>query len=157
MCDEITYPFSNFNSAAVEVWNGFVISSHTLLGMWLLIHARIKIFYVSQRGPSNVMYGVDLNVIVYKTKWQFFLDPNTDVFAVKNLLEYWFVMERKLFITLVLSISSSIYEQCIAKHRHTILILSWYIAVPNFADIPCFSFARTAVRLCFIFVKIMLQ
>ena len=31
MWDKITYPFPNFNGA--------VISSHTLLGIWLLIHA----------------------------------------------------------------------------------------------------------------------
>ena len=33
--DEITYSFPNFNGA--------VISSHTLLGMWLLAHAGIKV------------------------------------------------------------------------------------------------------------------
>ena len=36
--DEITYPFSNFNSAAIEVWEWKAISSQTLVGMWLLIH-----------------------------------------------------------------------------------------------------------------------
>ena len=41
--DEITDLYSNFNGATVEVWNGKVISSHTLLGMWLLIHAGIKV------------------------------------------------------------------------------------------------------------------
>ena len=39
---EITYPFSNFNCATVEFGNGYVISSHDLHGMWLLIHAGIK-------------------------------------------------------------------------------------------------------------------
>ena len=34
--DEITYPFLKFR-------NGFVISPHTLLGTWLLIHAGIKV------------------------------------------------------------------------------------------------------------------
>ena len=40
MWDEITYPFPNVNSAT---GNGQVISSHMLLGMWLLIHAGIKV------------------------------------------------------------------------------------------------------------------
>ena len=42
--DEIIYPFPNFNGATVEVcewW--YVISSHTLPDMWLLIHAGIKV------------------------------------------------------------------------------------------------------------------
>ena len=40
MRDEITYPFPYFNGEAIEVWGwcGEVISSHTLLGVWLLIH-----------------------------------------------------------------------------------------------------------------------
>ena len=41
--DEITYPFPNFNSVTIEVGNGEEISSHTLLGVWLLIHAGIKV------------------------------------------------------------------------------------------------------------------
>ena len=36
-----TYPFQNFNSATVEVWE-WIGSSHTLLDMWLLIYAGIK-------------------------------------------------------------------------------------------------------------------
>ena len=41
---EITNPFSNFSCATIEVGNGccYVISSHTLWGMWLLIHAGIS-------------------------------------------------------------------------------------------------------------------
>ena len=39
MWDEIAYPFSNFNGVTVEICKGEVISSHILLGMWLLIHA----------------------------------------------------------------------------------------------------------------------
>ena len=41
MWDEITYPFPNFNCRTVDVWD-WIISYHTLLGMWLLIHAQIK-------------------------------------------------------------------------------------------------------------------
>ena len=43
MCDEITYSFPNFNGAAVEVCEWMVILSYTLWGMWLLIHAGIKV------------------------------------------------------------------------------------------------------------------
>ena len=32
--------------------NGYVISSHTLLGMWLLLHAGIVVNHVSKTGPS---------------------------------------------------------------------------------------------------------
>ena len=39
---EIAYPLPNFNVSTVEVWE-LVISSHTLLGMWILIHVRIKV------------------------------------------------------------------------------------------------------------------
>ena len=42
--EEITYPFPNSNGCTVNVSE--VISTHTLLGMWLLIHAR-------QRGPGH--------------------------------------------------------------------------------------------------------
>ena len=38
---EITYPFPNFNGAAVEVWQWISDFIHTLLGMWLLIRAAI--------------------------------------------------------------------------------------------------------------------
>ena len=41
---EITHPFPNFNSAAIKVQNGNVISSHTLLGMYLLIYPGIKVY-----------------------------------------------------------------------------------------------------------------
>ena len=36
--------------------NGQVISSHTLLGMWLLIHAGLKLIHVSNRGPSGPIF-----------------------------------------------------------------------------------------------------
>ena len=50
--DEITYPFTNFNGATVEVWewiNDFVSYS---TGMWLLIHAGIKIDPCYLKGPE---------------------------------------------------------------------------------------------------------
>ena len=31
------------NGAAIEVWEKNIISSYSLLGMWLPIHARIKV------------------------------------------------------------------------------------------------------------------
>ena len=48
MWDEITYPFPNCNASAVEIWERISNSSHTSLGMWLLIHSGIKV----KRGPS---------------------------------------------------------------------------------------------------------
>ena len=41
MQDEIIHPVPNFNSAAIIVWED--ISPQTLLGMWLRIHAGIKV------------------------------------------------------------------------------------------------------------------
>ena len=41
--DEISYPFPNFNSSLLKFGNEWVISSHILLGMSLLIHAVIKV------------------------------------------------------------------------------------------------------------------
>ena len=44
MWDVITYPFQNFNGAEpLKFENGWVISSHALLGMWLLIRVGIEI------------------------------------------------------------------------------------------------------------------
>ena len=43
MWGEITYPFPNFNGYTVEVWEWISNLSHVLLGMWLLIHAEIKV------------------------------------------------------------------------------------------------------------------
>ena len=40
---EITYLFPHINAVALKFGNGWVIPWHTLLGMWLLIHAVIKI------------------------------------------------------------------------------------------------------------------
>ena len=42
VCNKITYPFPCFNCCTVEVWNGWVISSHASQGKLLLIHAMIK-------------------------------------------------------------------------------------------------------------------
>ena len=33
-------------------WNGYIISSHTLLGIWLLIHTGIKLIHLSKRQPK---------------------------------------------------------------------------------------------------------
>ena len=40
---EITYPCPNFDGTTVEIWNGQAVSSHTLLGVWLLIHVGIQV------------------------------------------------------------------------------------------------------------------
>ena len=43
--DKITYPFPNFNSCIIELslGNWYLISSHTLPGMWSLIHVGIEV------------------------------------------------------------------------------------------------------------------
>ena len=41
--DEITYPFPNFNGAAVDVWERISNFILHLLGMRLLVHAGIKV------------------------------------------------------------------------------------------------------------------
>ena len=43
MWDEIIYPFQNFNGTTVEGWEWISIWIPNLLGMWLLIHAGIKV------------------------------------------------------------------------------------------------------------------
>ena len=40
--DEITNPFPNYNSGTTEVWELISNFIHTKLGMWWLIHDRIK-------------------------------------------------------------------------------------------------------------------
>ena len=45
VCDEIIYPFPNVNR-----WSFVMVSSHTLLSKWLLIHVGIKLKHVSKRG-----------------------------------------------------------------------------------------------------------
>ena len=48
MWDEITHSFPNFKGAAFKVWEWISNSSHTLVGMWILIH---NLIHVSKRGP----------------------------------------------------------------------------------------------------------
>ena len=57
--DEITYPLSNFLGCTVGFGNGEVISSHTSLGMWLLIYATyagVKIKPGLQKAPMEANY-----------------------------------------------------------------------------------------------------
>ena len=41
--DEITYPFPNLKLQLLKFENGWVISSHNLLAMWLIIRIVIKV------------------------------------------------------------------------------------------------------------------
>ena len=41
MWDETVHPFIHFNGGTFEVQEWIKIASHTLLGMWLFIHAAI--------------------------------------------------------------------------------------------------------------------
>ena len=40
---EITYPFPNFNGCTVETSEWISKFTHTLLGMWLLVHVGIEV------------------------------------------------------------------------------------------------------------------
>ena len=53
MRGEIIYPFPNFNSTAVEFGNGQVISSHTLLGMYVIAYPWFELFCISKIGPRT--------------------------------------------------------------------------------------------------------
>ena len=48
-------PFPNFNDGIVEFGNGYVISSHTLQGMWLLIHTGIKVNLYQSKGTLTLL------------------------------------------------------------------------------------------------------
>ena len=43
VCDEITYPFPNFSRAAVEIWEWIINFVLHLTGVWLFIHADMKV------------------------------------------------------------------------------------------------------------------
>ena len=47
-------PFPNFNDGIVEFGNGYVISSHTLQGMWLLIHTGIKVNLYQSNWDTDI-------------------------------------------------------------------------------------------------------
>ena len=49
--DEITYPSRTSTVQPLKFGNGEVISFYTLLGMWLLIHAGLKLNLVSKWSP----------------------------------------------------------------------------------------------------------
>ena len=51
MRNEIADPFPYLNDSTVEVRNGWIISSNTLLGMFYLSRLGIKLIYVNKRGP----------------------------------------------------------------------------------------------------------
>ena len=52
---EITYPFLNINDCTVKFEIGLVISFHTLLGVWSLIHAGNKVNpWQVPKGDTNI-------------------------------------------------------------------------------------------------------
>ena len=59
MCDEIAYPFPNFNSATEF---GKIISSNTLLD--LLIHTGNKVIHVSKKGPWRFVYACTWHAVI---------------------------------------------------------------------------------------------
>ena len=50
---EIAYPFQIFNCLTVEVWGWINNFTHTLLDLWLLIHAGFKLIHVSERARRS--------------------------------------------------------------------------------------------------------
>ena len=71
--DKITSPFRTSTATPLKFGNAYVILSHTLRGMWFLIHAGIKVntFWWRQRlhptVPMNTKHDKD---ITFKPKWQ---------------------------------------------------------------------------------------
>ena len=55
---EITYPFPNFNSAAVEVWECISNFIQHLTGMWLLIHVGKRGKYIHQWNAYRSVDGL---------------------------------------------------------------------------------------------------
>ena len=51
-CKKNYLTIPNINRAIVEVWECNVIPLHTLLGMWLLIHAGNKVDPCQWKGPQ---------------------------------------------------------------------------------------------------------
>ena len=60
--------------------NGKVISSHTFLGMWLLIHLGIELnqFILVKRAPERYLHMTDSNIVRYQ--------PNGEVGITEELL-----------------------------------------------------------------------
>ena len=51
VCDENIYTLPTSAMQPLNFGNGLVISSHSFLSMWLLIHAGFKLNHVCKRGP----------------------------------------------------------------------------------------------------------
>ena len=62
--DDITYPFTNFDGAAIEVLKWISNVSHTLLVMWLLIHVG-KLIRVCKRGPRYFDWRMWFNALLH--------------------------------------------------------------------------------------------
>ena len=71
--DEITYPFP---VQPLKFRNGWVISSHTLHGMWLLIHAGIKVNNIYDDAEVSIMSAEIIDHCVSK--------PSPMVSGIKN-------------------------------------------------------------------------
>ena len=54
MWNEITCAFPNFNGCTIEAWEWISNYTHTLLGMWLLIHAVIRVNHVVKEALGGV-------------------------------------------------------------------------------------------------------
>ena len=98
---KIIYPFPNLNSTAVEVWNGQVISSHTLLSMWLLIHAGFKSNHVSKRGPRSPVFSYQWCRMVTGPQWDKLNCHNeTRLCKEMRLCIPWTILSARKIITI---------------------------------------------------------
>ena len=78
------YAYHKINGCAVEVWNELVILSHTLQGMWLLIHTGIKVKPCKEQGSLGTAMLADDIDIYNNMKLLFFLSSFT-IATIMNL------------------------------------------------------------------------
>ena len=86
--DKITEPLLNFNGAAVKVCEW--ISSHTLLGVWLLIHAGLRLTYICKRDPFYQFGGgCEINRLASIKKDSIHLTTGLMIMTLISILSIW--------------------------------------------------------------------
>ena len=88
--------FQTSTVQALNFGNGYIISSHTILGMWLLIHA--VLIHVDKRGPMTVITAIVTGNVM---GWLFY------VFTIRPIYNI-----GKLLLTLDTYISTKYIKQC---------------------------------------------
>ena len=69
--DDLTYPFANLHGGNIEIWKWICKFIQHLLGMWLLIHAGIKILKGAPRGYLRRTLKQKLNIFYTSQVRQF--------------------------------------------------------------------------------------